>query len=767
MALNSIESAPKNGQFIILQDESAVVYEVARWSAEKGDWIQEEGEPIQITPTHWMPLPGASLAVSSQSLSARDGGALWQMPRLSVYAGICAIVGLAILLVASVGNFAGPRENDRTAVGETSPGVTNNSQPASSRVADRDRDNLGKLTSAAGALVAPERPSSPSSGSEEIRPPGKQIIEQEPQKAGIPRPDITLVRTQNETLKMGMAATQTETPAEPSQTAQVSAAEKQALEQERQRGEAQVRELVLVREEVEALTARVAAATAARVEAEQILQAAQASVAEQRQALEQERQRRKTLADELALARQEIEALMLRVATSAGQSEPAQILQSAQALAAEQKHALEQERRHSEALASDLASAREEVEAFKAAERAAAEAVQKAQALASEQKDALEREHQRGDALASDLASARDEVETLTTRIAAANAAHTGTAQFLQAAKASAAEQTQAVERERQRGDALLRELALAREEIEAHKVAERAAAEAVQKAQASAREQKDAIEREHQRGDALARDLVSLRDEGEALKVRVAATNAAHMEAAQSLQAARALAIEQKNALEQERQRGDALARELVSLQEEGEALKARVAAAVVASIEPTQSAEASRALPKTSSPQAAAPSSKAAFVLSAADDGRGLAAPPQTVAETKSSADSRDNVATPARRPQVASVGVGEHSITTAPPLRPIEELNALWLQRGENFVAVGDFASARMVFQRAAEAGDAQAALLLGGTYDPNVLDRFRAKGLAADIAKAHWWYEKARALGSPEALRRLDLLAQPRR
>jgi TPR repeat protein len=68
---------------------------------------------------------------------------------------------------------------------------------------------------------------------------------------------------------------------------------------------------------------------------------------------------------------------------------------------------------------------------------------------------------------------------------------------------------------------------------------------------------------------------------------------------------------------------------------------------------------------------------------------------------------------------------------------------------------------------VFQRAAEIGDAKAALMLGATYDPNILERFQAKGLAPDMAKARFWYEKARDLGSVEASRRLELLSQVRR
>jgi TPR repeat protein len=86
---------------------------------------------------------------------------------------------------------------------------------------------------------------------------------------------------------------------------------------------------------------------------------------------------------------------------------------------------------------------------------------------------------------------------------------------------------------------------------------------------------------------------------------------------------------------------------------------------------------------------------------------------------------------------------------------------------VKRGEEFIAVGDFVSARPVFQRAAETGSANAAFMLAGTYDPLVLDRIRAIGVVPDIAKARLWYEKAKSLGSPEAARRLELLIQQRR
>ena len=61
-------------------------------------------------------------------------------------------------------------------------------------------------------------------------------------------------------------------------------------------------------------------------------------------------------------------------------------------------------------------------------------------------------------------------------------------------------------------------------------------------------------------------------------------------------------------------------------------------------------------------------------------------------------------------------------------------------------------------------AAEARDAQAALALGATYDPVVLRSLGIFGVTPDVALARSWYEKARAYGSTEAPRRLELLAK---
>jgi hypothetical protein len=87
--------------------------------------------------------------------------------------------------------------------------------------------------------------------------------------------------------------------------------------------------------------------------------------------------------------------------------------------------------------------------------------------------------------------------------------------------------------------------------------------------------------------------------------------------------------------------------------------------------------------------------------------------------------------------------------------------DEVAAL-AKRGEEFIAAGDIAAARLVLKRAAEARDAGAALLLGATYDPIMLEKFRVRGFAPDIAMARTWYQRAKEFGSAEASQRLEML-----
>src|SRR5437773_9832589 len=82
---------------------------------------------------------------------------------------------------------------------------------------------------------------------------------------------------------------------------------------------------------------------------------------------------------------------------------------------------------------------------------------------------------------------------------------------------------------------------------------------------------------------------------------------------------------------------------------------------------------------------------------------------------------------------------------------------------LRRADDLIASGDLAAARLVLRRAANAGDARAAMTLAGTYDPVILEKLGVHGFVPDVAMARVWYEKAKKFGSVEAPQRLELLA----
>jgi hypothetical protein len=85
---------------------------------------------------------------------------------------------------------------------------------------------------------------------------------------------------------------------------------------------------------------------------------------------------------------------------------------------------------------------------------------------------------------------------------------------------------------------------------------------------------------------------------------------------------------------------------------------------------------------------------------------------------------------------------------------------------LKRGKDLLADGDLVSARVLLRRAAESANAEAALVLGTTYDPLVIQRLGVLGAHPDIDQARGWYQRAAELGSNSASQRLaGLVAAP--
>ena len=97
---------------------------------------------------------------------------------------------------------------------------------------------------------------------------------------------------------------------------------------------------------------------------------------------------------------------------------------------------------------------------------------------------------------------------------------------------------------------------------------------------------------------------------------------------------------------------------------------------------------------------------------------------------------------------------------SVPAAPQARRLapDELSAL-MKRANGLLAIGDIAAARLLLERAADAQEADAALLLARTYDPLVLGTKDARAITPDPAQARIWYRRAAELGSQHAQQRL--------
>ena len=96
-----------------------------------------------------------------------------------------------------------------------------------------------------------------------------------------------------------------------------------------------------------------------------------------------------------------------------------------------------------------------------------------------------------------------------------------------------------------------------------------------------------------------------------------------------------------------------------------------------------------------------------------------------------------------------------------TATPPARQIDaDTLAAMMKRARGLIEAGDIPAARLLLERAADAQEVGAALLLAQTYDPAVLGTPDMRSITPDPAAARGWYEKAARLGSADAQARLS-------
>ena len=87
---------------------------------------------------------------------------------------------------------------------------------------------------------------------------------------------------------------------------------------------------------------------------------------------------------------------------------------------------------------------------------------------------------------------------------------------------------------------------------------------------------------------------------------------------------------------------------------------------------------------------------------------------------------------------------------STVPAPPINSEAQLDKkkikLLVGHGQKLLSEGDLGTARVLWQRAADAGDVRAALALNATYDPIMLSILQARGVVVDDILARDWYNR---------------------
>jgi len=110
------------------------------------------------------------------------------------------------------------------------------------------------------------------------------------------------------------------------------------------------------------------------------------------------------------------------------------------------------------------------------------------------------------------------------------------------------------------------------------------------------------------------------------------------------------------------------------------------------------------------------------------------------------------------------ILRAGVGEGAERSAAPpqpgMPPQDRERAMRLvKKGDEQLAEGNIAAARLFYERAADAGLAQGAMALAGTFDATELAQLGVRGIQPDPKQARRWYERAQQLGASDAEERL--------
>jgi hypothetical protein len=735
-----IDTAPRDGKFVILEDDVSGTFEFAQWSAEARGWVRENGEPSEITPTHWqtmhLPQEGDEFILQDEFIPQKETGLSDPSPSREPRS-------FRFPSGQAAPQRPGPTDVFRQVANPDPVTVVRLGAQAAQGKSEREpRARRWFAVSSIAAimvgasligwyfhaeLAAYVTRYTGELNNFRIGSGGVEVVEQE---TPVPIQDSQKADSLARDPALHQQADQASSQA-PRDTAQVKQGAEvtrpdaqQPLEKERRRADAPANE-----------------------QTAQLSKAAETATAELRQSLQNEHNRAEALASELAKARRDIETQL--ALPSKARDQAAQRNQAAEKATAELRQSLKAEHDRAEALTGELAKARRDLETQLAlSSKAGDEAVQvkkAAESATAELRQSLQKEHDRAEALNGELAKAKREIES---QMALSKKPGDEAAQAKKAAESARAELQQSLQKEHERAEALTGELARARREVEAQAALsskkDDEAAQLKRAAETAATGLQQSVQQERERAEALAGELAKAQREVEA---QAALSSKKDDEAAQLKRAAEATTAELQQSLQQQRDKTQAIEGELAMARRDVETVVATPRKTDDAAAQPKQATKNAQAELRQSSQQERDQSVPTDGVKPTR---RSVAArPPLESAANSQTKKVRQAVAVASsEQPAVAEANVNLEAA------RLVERANALLGQ--------GNIGAARVVLERAAEAGSAQATFRLAETYDPLVLSTWGTYGTRGDATKARELYAKAYDGGIKVAKDRSDAL-----
>jgi hypothetical protein len=476
-----------------------------------------------------------------------------------------------------------------------------------------------------------------------------------------------------------------------------------------------------------------------------VAQATAADTKELQKALEQEHHRTELIERLLTLHKASVESAHLN---QVPESEYAELLESLQQVrgrlkqtsdsgAAELCKSLQGDRANG-VPEQDLEAARLGVEAQTAlAAKAKADATQLGDA--TDLKEALQRERARAEHLERDLVAARRDAVTQT---ALAAKASEEAGELKQTAENDAAELHKSLREAREYAAQLEQDLAVARRGVKIQAAPAPQASDEVtelkQGAENGSAELKPSPRKERDRTEALAHDLSMMHS---AIYAYEAQTRGAGHLAAGVKQAARSNAAALRKSLVPEWERAARLQQALAATRRDVE----------------TQSSLAIRARAEAVRPKEAAEDGCVEFRGPLQQERDRSSCRVAIAAQVMPDKQVKPGEIRPAAKDQTIAEARGHAS-----PDRKDAAAATKLVARANVLLGQGDVGSARIVLERAAETGNAQASFRLAETYDPLILAKWRTNGTRGDATRALGLYARAQAGGIKEATERLDAL-----